>query len=65
MTIKWLKQSKDAILVFLGLIAFHVVEDSIWLVLGRYTDIPLWVLLLGVALITILMTKFVRRFHGH
>lgn len=62
---KRLKKSKDFILVFLMLVGFHVVEDTIWIVAGRFTEIPIWMLVVGVVLVTLVMTKFVRKYHNH
>ena len=60
-----IKKSKDFLVIMLGLLGFHIIEDTIWLVLARYTEVPFWLLITGVAAITILMTKFVRGYHSH
>ena len=49
---------------------FHLVEDLIWLTLGRYTDIPYWVVGVFIIIIGIMGGVLVRhpkakKFLGH
>ena len=60
-----IRQSKDFLLVFLGLAIFHVLEDSIWIFLARFTEIPIWGLILRGFGVTLISAKFVRNFHNH
>ena len=43
--------------LFLGFFLIHGIEDTIWIVVSRYTDLPLWTIYIGllfwVSLVTV------------
>ena len=49
--------------------SFHLIEDMIWLSIGRFTDIPYWIMLIVILLLglsggIILRHPIIRKFLG-
>ena len=58
------QKSKGFLKIFFALAVFHTLEDTFWLVLARFTDIPFWWLIVGVFMVTLISALWVRR-HNH
>lgn len=48
-------------ITFVGMLFLHIAEDSIWILSSRYTDIPVWILYSGVAILAFLATVWGRK----
>jgi len=53
--------SKNFLVVFFGMMVLHASEDSVWILVSRFTDIPLYVLYLGVMAWAFLATLWARK----
>lgn len=51
---------KKVVIIAILFTVFHLVEDMIWLTLGRYTDISYWMILLAIIGLGLLSGLIVR-----
>lgn len=57
----WGKISASFFITYIGMIVLHMVEDGIWILSGRFTDIPVWALFIGVIVIAFIATLWARK----
>lgn len=48
-------------MVFAGMALLHFMEDMFWIWVSRFTNVPIWQLLIGVLFVALVATFWARR----